>query len=74
MGSYGIDYRFIFHSYTKIIPLDEAISLNAADLSIKFGLGVVDSIIIATAKYIINAKIITSDEHFKKFDNCAHIE
>ena len=49
---------------TKIIPLDENITLSAADISLEFGIPMADSVIYATAKRF-DAKIVTSDPHFK---------
>ncbi|MFQ5820060.1 MAG: type II toxin-antitoxin system VapC family toxin [Candidatus Heimdallarchaeota archaeon] len=49
---------------TKIIPLDENLSLSAADMSLEFGIPWADSVIYATAKRF-GAKIVTSDPHFE---------
>lgn len=49
---------------TKIIPLDENLSLSAADISLEFGIPLADSVIYATAKRF-GAKIVTSDPHFE---------
>jgi len=51
-------------SRTKIVELTAPLSLEAADTSLKMGLGMADSIILATAK-AFNAEIITSNEHLK---------
>ncbi len=51
-------------SRTKIVELTSPVSLEAADISLTTNLGMVDSIIVATAK-AYNAQIITSDEHLK---------
>jgi len=51
-------------SQTKIIELNSTLSLEAADVSLTTGLGMADSIIVATAK-AYNAEIITSDKHLK---------
>ncbi len=60
-------------TYTKISPLDERISINAAEKSLELGLGMADSIIIATAEYN-NAKIVTSDKHLKELESVLYIE
>ncbi len=65
-------YAYII-TYTKIIPLDEHISIDAAERSIEFRLGMADSIIVATAEYN-NAKIVTSDKHLKELENVLYIE
>ena len=49
---------------TKIIPLDENLSLSATDISLEFGIPLADSVIYATAKRF-GAKIVTSDPHFE---------
>ena len=60
-------------SYTTIVGLDESLSLEAADISIKTGLGMADAIIKATAEQK-SASIVTSDEHFKKFNDAIFIK
>lgn len=65
-------YAYIV-TYTKISPLDERISINAAEKSLELGLGMADSIIIATAEYN-NAKIVTSDKHLKELESVLYIE
>lgn len=64
-------YAYIV-SYTKIIPLDEKTALDAAEKSLEFGLGMADAIITATADNN-DAKIVTSDKHFKELDDVAYI-
>jgi predicted nucleic acid-binding protein len=59
-------------SRTKIVELNESLSLEAADVSLKMNLGMADSIIVATAK-AYNAKIITSDKHLKDGENVKFI-
>jgi predicted nucleic acid-binding protein len=59
---------YVQMSETNIIPLDDRISLLAADASITRGLSMADAIIFATAKEY-NAKIITSDSHFEGVPN-----
>ena len=49
---------------TRIVPLDSRIAIAAADLSLKTGLGTVDSIIYATASQH-RAELVTSDHHFE---------
>lgn len=50
---------------TKIVALDPYLCLAAADLSLKTGLGTVDSVIYATAAQY-EAQLITNDHHFKE--------
>lgn len=52
-------------SHTRILELTESLSLEAADISLKTGLGMADSIIVATAK-ANKAEIVTSDKHLKE--------
>lgn len=49
---------------TKIIDLTKILGLKAADISLESGLGMADSIIVATAR-AYGAEIVTSDEHLK---------
>lgn len=49
---------------TKIVPLSEELAISAADVSLKLRLSMADSIIYTTAKSE-QAKLVTSDEHFK---------
>ena len=49
---------------TKVEPLSTAISLLAADLSMKYQLSFADAIIYATAEYK-TVDLITSDSHFE---------
>ncbi len=58
---------------TKIIPLTEGLAMSAADISLKFGLGMADAIVYATAK-TERAKLVTSDEHFKGLEGVEFIE
>ena len=59
-------------SRTKIVELTPHLSLEAADISLKLGLGMADSMIVATAK-VYNAQIITSDKHLKGIENVRFI-
>jgi len=59
-------------SRTRIIELSEPLSLEAADVSLRLGLGMADSIIVATARDY-NAEIITSDRHLKEVENVKFI-
>ena len=58
-------------SLTQVVELTSALSLKAADISIKNGVAMADAIVIATAKDY-EAQIITSDQHFKKV-NCVKL-
>jgi predicted nucleic acid-binding protein len=58
---------------TKIVPLTENLAMKAADVSLKFGLSMADAIVYATAKNE-GAKLVTSDEHFKGFEDVEFID
>lgn len=60
-------------SRTKIVELTSSLSLKAADTSITLDLGMVDSIVVATAK-AYNAEIVTSDEHLKSLERVKFIQ
>ena len=51
---------------TKIIELTSQIALEAAEISLSTGLGMADSIVLATAR-AFKAEIVTSDKHLKEF-------
>ena len=57
----------------KIIPIDKSLAIEAADFSLKLGLGMADAIIYATGKKE-GARIVTSDGHFKGFEDVEFIE
>ncbi len=59
--------------HTRIVSIDKKIVLNAAEISLKTKLAMVDSLIKAVAEEI-NAKIITADIHFKGFSDVVFIE
>ncbi|MBI5884059.1 MAG: type II toxin-antitoxin system VapC family toxin [Elusimicrobia bacterium] len=49
---------------TRIVPLDDALALQAADISLSLGLPMADAIVYATAQ-ACQATIVTSDADFK---------
>jgi predicted nucleic acid-binding protein len=51
-------------SQTMVIPVDQTLSLEAADYSIEHGLHMSDALLYATARQQ-GAKFYTSDEHLK---------
>ncbi len=59
-------------SLTRIIELTSSFSVKAADVSIKNGIAMVDSIVVATANYC-GAQILTSDQHFKMINGVKFI-
>lgn len=59
-------------SRTRIVELTESLSLEAADISLRMGMSMADSIIVATAK-AYNAEIITSDRHLRGAENVRFI-
>lgn len=58
---------------TKIVELNSKISLEAADISLDMNLGMVDSIIVATAK-AYKAEIITNDKQLKGISGVRFVE
>jgi predicted nucleic acid-binding protein len=56
----------------RILPVNHSHVLSAADLSLKHSLPMADAIILACAK-AENAKLITSDRHFKKLEGVKYI-
>ena len=57
----------------KIVGLDDALALFAADISLKYGLPMADAIIYATALQE-NARLITSDSHFSRLTNVVFLK
>ena len=51
-------------SQTTIVPVDQTVSLEAADYSLEYGLHFADALIYATARQA-SARLYTSDEHLK---------
>jgi len=49
---------------TRGVPIDQAIALRAADLSLEFSLPMADSFVLATAR-ALGAELLTSDNDFK---------
>src|SRR3989339_416168 len=57
----------------RVVPLDDALALTSADVSLKHGLSMADAIIYATALQE-NAKLITSDKHFCGLKNVVFLK
>ena len=60
-------------NYTTIVDVDTKIAINGAEVSISKKLPMADALIKATSD-LYDARIITSDPHFKKLDNVMFIE
>ncbi|MGB9024306.1 MAG: type II toxin-antitoxin system VapC family toxin [Candidatus Bathyarchaeia archaeon] len=58
---------------TRILPLDEAGALCAADIGLKKDLGMADAIIYSGAR-IHKAELVTSDQHLKGLEGVTFIE
>lgn len=58
---------------SKLVPLDDALALSAADTSLKIGLAMADSIIFTTARNF-SADLVTSDPDLKGLDGVQLIE
>lgn len=52
-----------------VLPVTEELALEAADLSLEHGLGMADSLILATA-YAHKAKLVTKDNDFRGIAHC----
>jgi predicted nucleic acid-binding protein len=57
---------------TRIVPLNEELALNAADLSVELKLPMADAIILATAR-AFGAELVTSDGDFKEVPDVTYI-
>lgn len=57
---------------TQVIPLDDALAISAAKVSVKHKLPMADAIIYATAQSL-GATLITSDEHFQGLPGVEYI-
>lgn len=58
---------------TRLVPLDDALALSAADTSLKMGLAMADAIVFTTAK-TFSADLVTSDPDLKGLDGVRIIE
>jgi len=59
-------------SQTNIVPVDQTISLEAADYSLEYGLHFSDALVYATARHY-KAKLYTSDSDLKPIKNVFYI-
>ncbi len=57
---------------TFVVPVDQSISLEAADYSLMFGLHMADAVVYATARHY-GAELYTSDEDLKGFKGVVFI-
>ena len=57
---------------TRIVPLNDELSLIAADLSLAYKLAMADSIVLATA-LLYEAEVITSDADFEGVPGVTYI-
>ena len=58
---------------TRLVPLNEAVALEAADISLERGLAMADAIVYSTAK-AYSAELITSDRDLKQLEGVRFIE
>ena len=58
---------------TRVIPFDDNLAIIAADISLRYGLGMADAIVYATARKE-EATLITGDKHFKGLEGVVLIE
>lgn len=59
-------------SQTKVVPVDQTLSLEAADYSLEHGLHFADALIYATARQL-SAPLYTSDEDLKGLKGVAFV-
>ena len=57
---------------SNVVPLDDSITLSAADISIKYSIPMADSVVYATAAEN-KCLLVTSDEHFRNLDKVKFI-
>ena len=58
---------------SKLIPLDDALALSAADTSLKTGLAMGDAVVLTTAR-TYSAELVTSDKDLKGLEGVRSIE
>ncbi len=58
---------------TEIVPLSDAISYHAANISLEHHLAMADSMVYATADFC-KAKLVTSDADFKNLPNVIYLD
>jgi len=59
-------------SQTKIVAVDQTLSLEAADYSLEHGLHMADALVYATARHN-SAELYTSDEDLKKLESVTFV-
>ena len=57
---------------TQVVPVDQSISLEAADYSLMFGLHMADALVYATARHY-GADLYTSDEDLKSVKGVVYL-
>ncbi len=57
----------------RVVPLDEELALEAADLSLQHGLAMADAVVYATARRY-DATLVTSDENFAALPGVVYLE
>ncbi len=57
---------------SKVVPVDEAVAIDAAHASLAHGLHMADAVIYATAR-LHDATLVTSDAHFEGLDGVEYI-
>ncbi len=56
-----------------VVPLDEELALEAADLSLQHGLAMADAVVYATARHH-DATLVTSDEDFAELPGVVYLQ
>ncbi len=57
----------------QVVPLDDMLALEAADLSLQHGLAMADAVVYATARHY-EATLVTSDEDFAELPGVVYLE
>jgi predicted nucleic acid-binding protein len=57
---------------SQVVALDQELALNAADLSLEYGLAMADAIVLATARRY-GAELITSDRDFEAIPQVTYL-
>lgn len=57
---------------SQVVPIDQELTLTAADLSLEHGLAMADAIVLATARRF-QAELVTSDRDFEALDGVTYL-
>lgn len=57
---------------SQVVPIDQELALNAADLSLEHGLAMADALVLATARKF-QAELVTSDSDFAQITGVTYL-